>query len=62
MGRTSTLSGVGTCKTEQALLDDAYDESQGDTCPDCGGRMEWCDSCRMWSQYCCEEFGTCQCE
>lgn len=30
-------------------------------CPDCGGQMTWCESCRMWSAYCCEEYGTCMC-
>lgn len=30
-------------------------------CPDCGGYMTWCDCCQMWSQDCCEEYGTCMC-
>ena len=35
----------------------------GDTteCPDCGGQMEWCDGCQMYTQLCCEEYGTCMC-
>ena len=36
---------------------------QGDTteCPDCGGQMEWCEGCQMYTQLCCEEYGTCMC-
>lgn len=30
-------------------------------CPDCGGQMSWCSCCEQWSQYCCQEYGTCQC-
>ena len=30
-------------------------------CEECGGQMEWCDTCQMWSRTCCEEFGSCQC-
>lgn len=31
------------------------------TCPDCGGQMEWCEGCQMYSKTCCEEYGTCMC-
>lgn len=30
-------------------------------CPDCGGRMRWCESCQAWTKTCCNEFGTCLC-
>ena len=30
-------------------------------CPDCGGQIEWCTSCNMWTQTCCETYGTCAC-
>lgn len=30
-------------------------------CENCGGNMEWCDSCCMWTATCCEEYGTCEC-
>ena len=38
-------------------------EYQGDevTCPYCGGQMVWCTGCEMYSQVCCEEYGTCEC-
>jgi len=37
------------------------DEFDDNTCPDCGGTMEWCESCEMWSKTCCDDFGTCEC-
>jgi hypothetical protein len=61
MGRSSTLGGVGILKSEEALLADAYDETQEDYCDECGGTKTYCDTCRMWSNTCCEEFGTCEC-
>ena len=30
-------------------------------CPDCGGTMEWCTCCQVWTQTCCEDYGTCEC-
>ena len=33
----------------------------GEICPHCHGVMTWCTICEMWSRYCCEEYGTCQC-
>ena len=30
-------------------------------CPDCGNHMSWCSSCEVWSQTCCQDYGTCQC-
>lgn len=27
----------------------------------CGGRPTWCSHCRVWSNTCCQEYGTCQC-
>ena len=30
-------------------------------CPDCGGRMEWCSCCRVYTQTCCVDYGTCLC-
>ena len=36
------------------ILDDS-------TCISCGGEMEWCTTCDMWSATCCEEYGTCEC-
>jgi pyruvate dehydrogenase complex dehydrogenase (E1) component len=30
-------------------------------CKMCGGQMSWCSCCEVWSSYCCEEYGTCQC-
>ena len=30
-------------------------------CPKCGGRMIWCSSCEVWTQTCCEKYGTCMC-
>ena len=52
-----------TVLTEKVDKMDYFDEhDEGDsTCPDCGGEMTWCESCRMWTQLCCEEYGTCMC-
>lgn len=30
-------------------------------CPECGGRMTWCDGCHTYSQNCCVPWGTCYC-
>lgn len=30
-------------------------------CPMCGGLMTWCEGCRMFSSYCCDQYGTCMC-
>ena len=43
---------------------DPYDIEAGSVCPDCGEQMTWCSGCDgggMWSQTCCQEFGTCAC-
>ena len=37
-----------------------FDMEDGE-CPECGGTMTWCESCRMWSKECCEDYGTCEC-
>lgn len=29
--------------------------------PSCGKPMTWCAICRVWSNTCCVEYGTCQC-
>jgi len=28
---------------------------------ECGGEMIWCTCCHMYSQSCCEDYGTCLC-
>jgi hypothetical protein len=30
-------------------------------CSECEGQETWCSCCEMWSQDCCQEYGTCQC-
>lgn len=38
--------------------------SHGDEGPKCGhcvGRLTWCAQCKVWSQTCHVEYGTCQC-
>jgi len=30
-------------------------------CPNCGGFIVWCDCCKMYTQSCCIEYGTCPC-
>jgi hypothetical protein len=30
-------------------------------CFDCGGTKTWCEGCRMYTQLCCEQYGTCMC-
>jgi len=30
-------------------------------CDSCGGQMQWCELCQMFSKTCCEEYGTCMC-
>jgi hypothetical protein len=47
-----------TCKYDN---DNEHDESSGSTCPSCHGIRTWCESCRMWSSFCCENYGTCRC-
>lgn len=27
----------------------------------CGGVMDWCSCCNMWSNSCCIDYGTCMC-
>jgi hypothetical protein len=27
----------------------------------CGGQMQWCTCCRMYTNICCVPYGTCQC-
>lgn len=70
MGRTSTLGGAGSrLSSEQSQLDAEFDESQdtdydeslGAECEECGGEKEWCNTCRMWNQTCCNSYGTCEC-
>lgn len=42
--------------------DDRYfEELDEDYCCDCGGIMEWCDCCAMYTKTCCEDYGTCMC-
>lgn len=53
-------------KDEEEYKDDydyiPHEEYYGESrCPSCYGRMTYCETCRMWSSYCCEEFGTCAC-
>ncbi len=40
---------------------DCFYRVSDDTCPDCCGVMNWCNSCKMWSQVCCVDWGTCAC-
>jgi len=35
------------------------DEDNG--CPECGGEMSWCTSCKTWTSTCCYEWGDCYC-
>lgn len=60
--RRKALAAMGDEPAEDKP-EDLYNESRedGDTCPDCCGTMTWCDSCRMWSKTCCDEYGTCGC-
>ena len=41
--------------------DDYKDYAEVGTCSDCGGTMEWCPCCEMWTQVCCVDYGTCEC-
>jgi len=52
-----TLCVEDTCEG----CDNNHDASEDSTCDWCGGERTWCDACEMWSAYCCEEYGTCQC-
>jgi len=40
-----------------------HEDYEGDyiECPDCGGEMEWCNVCDMYTQICCIDYGTCWC-
>lgn len=43
-------------------MNDVYDWTDDDpTCDNCGGVMTWCSCCKVWSQDCCVDYGTCQC-
>ncbi len=39
------------------------EEYQGDKvkCPNCGGEMDWCSGCAIYTQTCCVMYGTCMC-
>ncbi len=44
--------------------DGVYQDDRGiwyKPCIKCGGYMTWCSGCEMWSETCCEEYGTCMC-
>lgn len=38
-----------------------YGRPSDSECPYCGGTMNWCSCCEMWSSSCCIDYGTCQC-
>ena len=40
-----------------------YSDYEGDSieCDSCEGFMVWCDTCEMYTQTCCEDYGTCAC-
>lgn len=46
--------------TEEKAEELGY-EGETAVCPDCGGLMEWCSSCEVYTQICCVDYGTCQC-
>ena len=51
-------------KTDEQLEEEERQQaacSGESTCQECGGEMTWCESCRKWSSYCCETYGTCMC-
>jgi hypothetical protein len=50
-------------KRKDARQDSLYRYGRrGDSyCSRCGGTMNWCSCCQMWSQSCCVEYGTCAC-
>jgi len=68
-----TQLGLATEEKERNELLDRIDEIDNkldsleeefkntEECPDCFGEMIWCESCEMYSQVCCEEYGSCAC-
>ena len=62
MDATRRESDVDSSNTGRMEMSEEYtDYAEVSTCPDCGGMMEWCESCQVWSQSCCQEFGSCEC-
>ena len=47
------------CEKRKALNKYKLERASQGWCDNCGGKMTWC--CNMWSQTCCEEWGTCPC-
>jgi len=48
-------------KINQMVKIDRYGRHSESECPYCGGTMNWCSCCQMWSSNCCIDYGTCQC-
>ena len=36
-------------------------ENYRERCENCGGLMQWCQSCNCWTKTCCVQYGTCFC-
>ena len=48
-------------KAERRAFKKANDKYKTMECNSCGGRMTWCSCCGVWTQLCCEKYGTCMC-
>ena len=48
------------CNEDSEWCDCGY-EGEYTECYSCGGEMEWCSSCRTYTQICCVDYGTCMC-
>lgn len=46
---------------EKNMNDEQEWDAKTQRCDECGGLMEWCDCCEMWTQICCVDYGTCMC-
>lgn len=48
-------------------MEEEYFDEEGDPvegmipCGECDGYQTWCDGCKMYTQTCCVEWGTCMC-
>lgn len=49
------------CEQHKREQERIYGPEGSKQCYMCGGKMTWCSCCDMYSSYCCEEYGTCQC-
>ena len=57
IGRGLNVSGA----IDAAMRQRAEQESEEHTCPVCGTKMSYCESCRMYNCYTCDAHGQCLC-